>query len=310
MKKIRNIFWVVSYTILSSLRILKHYLYVNKLYKQLTDHLHYPKEIFRSKMYSTVVPFILSFPYSKLTGCKLSNESYDLLVLISGIMPIHDYLIDKNLVDNNSISDILKSPNREANVELFRQLYFEIDKISDPQIRELLNTIHNAQIESLNQKSNVLDMQTLEKILREKSGWTGILFGYIVNQDTINKHHKLLFEVGYWVQLFDDMMDYSKDIKEGIRTFANIETNNQYQLRIHNQRMIVVNLLNKLKFSQQKIRDFLFSIFYFEKLSTTYYLRFMNRREYPKSGLGELWNFLTSLRFVFSDLVKFDLDSK
>jgi hypothetical protein len=236
--KLKNLFWIVKYTIVSMFEILNYYMfvqtYLNKIFTKANKKLE-----FRVKMYATVVPFIIAFPYSKLTGSKLSKSQLEVLLLISGIMPVHDTLLDNadfKITDLKSLLTLKDENNFMSHLELLRILFFKLNKLIDATDLELLEEIHVAQLESLKQKNPDTSLGEIEQILRQKGGLTAVLYAQIVNHEFSKKDKKMLIECGYWVQLFDDLMDYKKDKNEGVRTLANQFTKEEYLSILKRQR--------------------------------------------------------------------------
>jgi hypothetical protein len=226
-------------------------------------------------------------------------------------MPVHDTVLDNadfKITDLKSLLITKDENNFMSHLELLRILFFRLNKLIDVDDLKLIEEIHIAQLESLKQKKPETSIGEIEQILRQKGGLTAILYAQIVNHEFSRKDKELLIECGYWVQLFDDLMDYKKDTNEGVRTLANQLSIEEFARLIDRQRNLVAEKLRKTQYPENRKFNFMFSIYYFEKLSNAYFQKISARNSYPTSGIGEIFNLFSSLLLIIPDLMKFEFD--
>lgn len=91
-----------------------------------------------------------------------------------------------------------------------------------PETVQQLGALTEAQVTSLKQRTGELDVNGIEEITRSKGAHTALLFATEVNPDMSLERKKCYEELGYLIQLLDDLKDKDEDAKEGIDTLATL----------------------------------------------------------------------------------------
>ena len=106
-------------------------------------------------------------------------------------------------------------------------------------LNQFLN-VHNAQVESKNQKSEGINHPEINNITLNKGGVSTLLFRSIFNEVLSGQEKQLMFKLGGLFQLENDIFDVYKDYTDGIKTLVTTEKN------IKNLRDIYLNLVEEV----------------------------------------------------------------
>ncbi len=168
---------------------------------------------------------------SKLEGVKLTRKQEMGIATIGGAMGTYDKAFDdfdletskkqakvvlSVVAGNNENMSGLSTPLRNALIIANETL--------NPRALQALRDLTQAQINSIKQREGLIDEETLKEITRKKGAKTALLFALEVNPNMDVKRQQCYEELGYLIQLVDDLADKDLDSKDKIITLANITT--------------------------------------------------------------------------------------
>lgn len=244
------------------MRRLRNLLILPAKIQSLQKQLRYQKEFVHKTLHPILVKYyksndgtLANFDFEKITNYYgvgspvlagegisiMHNEVFDsktreILTLMGAITGLYDDFFDRS---NHSIEDIKKLSSVENNFnghstheKLFRELSFKIFNLVSDKQRLLLysDKVFVAQKESIKQKDDNTPISELKNISFKKGGESLLFYRCSFAKHISEEEQEILFQIGGFVQLCNDIFDINKDIKEGIRTFAT-ECNNIADLK-------------------------------------------------------------------------------
>ena len=152
--------------------------------------------------------------FCQLRGHKTSPKEKLLTLYLATIIPLLDDLTDDLKIKSLDIIKDLKNNTNEIHPTMpaIRYLYYKlIDNCSD----RFVSTFHQAllvQDQSIMQfDANEIDAPQLKEITYKKGGISTFLFRLILDNPIIENEEKTIYELGYLLQLVNDMLDVYKD---------------------------------------------------------------------------------------------------
>lgn len=207
-----------------------------------------------------MIMFVTS--YLSTSSTQLKRSWYALAIL----HPLTDDYLDKGLLDESFIKKVEKMINgtpvdcsniyEEHVKELIDTIYSEFPQSQHPLLLQTFQQMYLAQIESMKQKQHTLSFDSITEISFQKGGISLLLATYLALTDLSPKYYRLYYQFGGLLQLIDDFMDISEDLKEQTTT---IWTHSLAQKRGINPLLEkVISLSNAL---ESEYRSFSFDLF-------------------------------------------------
>lgn len=167
----------------------------------------------RIKLYITISDFITNWFFT-LRGFKATNKERKRILYLAAIMPLLDDLTDSLKIPSKDIIKDLKSTNNTLHptIPVIRYLYF---KLIENCSKHFIFTFHRAleiqdkSITQLHEKK--LKTKAIKDITYEKGGISIFLFRLILDHPLRKNEEKSIYELGYLIQLINDMFDIHKD---------------------------------------------------------------------------------------------------
>lgn len=157
---------------------------------------------------------LLLIGFFTIRGFKATNKERKRILYLAAIMPLLDDLTDSLKIPSKDIIKDLKSTNNTLHptIPVIRYLYFKlIENCSE----HFIFTFHRAleiQDKSISQlQEKKLSTKDLKKITYEKGGISIFLFRLILDHPLRKNEEKSIYELGYLIQLINDMFDIHKD---------------------------------------------------------------------------------------------------
>jgi hypothetical protein len=123
--------------------------------------------------------------------------------------------------------------------------------------RIVLNKIHQAQIDSLEQLKNTISLERIISITERKGGYSLLMCRHYIEMTSNEAIDNCWYQLGGMIQMTNDLYDIHKDTISGVHTFANTQNNYEkikadYELQIDKYKSSVFKLnytnSNKLRF--------------------------------------------------------------
>jgi len=113
--------------------------------------------------------------------------------------------------------------------------------------QKVLNNIHQAQIESLEQLESDISLDRILSITERKGGYSLLMCRHYIEMSNNENIDNCWYQLGGMIQMTNDLYDIYKDTVAGIHTFAN--TQNKFD-KIRDQ---YVSQIHKYKISVEKL---------------------------------------------------------
>ncbi len=197
-----------------------------------------------AKSYIRLAEIIAGLENSALDGKRLNT-----LVRIGSTVRNYDAAFDEAHVDQARVNaDLLEGALRGENVDELgmgmRDTITEVRSNLGPRALSTLIRLNEAQRESIEQRGE-LERSRIIDITRKKGGITLEFFAELVSSEITEKRRSCYQELGYLIQLLDDLADEEIDRESGILTLATVESSNSLALIILRQYEKVIKVFQE-----------------------------------------------------------------
>ena len=196
--------------------------------------------------YGCAIPVLFGESYCLLKGSKMILKERMALTYLGGVTGLFDDFFDKKDLSESYIKELIENPNSNHGHNSYDKLILKfygkaLNYITHPELilNQFLN-VHNAQVESKNQKSEGINHPEINNITLNKGGVSTLLFRSIFNEVLSGQEKQLMFKLGGLFQLENDIFDVYKDYIDGIKTLVTTEKN------VINLRDIYLNLVEEV----------------------------------------------------------------
>jgi len=181
----------------------------------------------RIKLYILMSDFTNNWFCSLRGYAATVKEKHDTFYL-AAIMPLLDDLTDSLKIPSIDIIKDLKNNNDSLHPSMpaIRYLYNKLLNNCSDSFVKLFHEALKVQDKSILQLENhTLDTAILKQITYEKGGISTFLFRLVLENSLVKNEEKAIYELGYLIQLINDMFDVYKDHKNKQQTlFTNAST--------------------------------------------------------------------------------------
>jgi hypothetical protein len=174
----------------------------------------------RIKLYILMSDFTNSWFCSLRGYAATTKEKHDTFYL-AAIMPLLDDLTDSLKTPSIDIIKGLKNNNDSLHPSMpaIRYLYNKLLNNCSDSFVKLFHEALKVQDKSILQLENhTLDTAILKQITYEKGGISTFLFRLVLENSLVKNEEKAIYELGYLIQLINDMFDVYKDHKNKQQT--------------------------------------------------------------------------------------------
>ncbi len=198
---------------------------------------------------------------ASLEGVGLSKKQEMAAGAIGGAMTVFDEQFDKY--------DIRHS--KQVGESVKKAVAGEIDGVDLPPVvasgikivRDNLNgtafaalqEVTQAQLDSIRQRNPEVSLAEVEDIEKRKGGGTLLLFALEVSPDLSEKRKECYRELGYLIQLLDDVTDEQKDRAEGISTIITLGITKPEGVKTVNRQCARVRALFSAEYEAYQLVD-------------------------------------------------------
>jgi len=174
----------------------------------------------RIYMYSTWSNAV-TYSFSLLRGYSPNEQEQHDSLCLGALTPVADDLMD-------ATGEALSWDDSDTEPENAREMLFEILKTKLKPLRQerprfelYARKVEKAQANSMRQLSNKLsDSNLLERITYDKGGFTANLYRMVLRNDPLPGEEEMIYTLGAYFQVLDDLYDMYDDHAEGIRTLV------------------------------------------------------------------------------------------
>lgn len=175
--------------------------------------------------YTTFVMPLIGALLKSMHGRGICNQERQRLALLAMLTPVIDDLTDENhilharLMDlvNQETSFIPKNSTEALGLNIIQQLSVLTQNHSLPLAQTKVQVV-NWQYESLKQKNGNLSQNELKEITFHKGGYSFLLIRYMLNEPCTESEVNTIKQLGFVIQLMDDILDCWEDSNEGIQS--------------------------------------------------------------------------------------------
>lgn len=199
---------------------------------------------------------------SILRGTKISGEERHRAVCLAALTPIMDDIMDSTSMNASTIIQrVHDTNNTEPILRIAHYLYHSMnyhEAVFDAVIGQALE----AQDASLVQiRKEFLDEETLKCVTRNKGGYATLLYAVVIDGRMSEAEQEAFLELGYSLQLVNDMFDVFKDRNSGQQTLFtnthNIESCASFFYDVVDQ---VCHRFAALPYKPSRIRELLMNV--------------------------------------------------
>ena len=164
----------------------------------------------------------------QLRGVPLNAKERMRFSNLSACAPIFDDFFEQN-ANLENVLQLINSPElndaqteaEELSVLFFNNILQSLSHTRQTQLKQAAISLFKAQMESKKQQTQSKTSSQLHQISLEKGGFSGLMYGLLLDESTTEDFLNLSFQLGSYGQLLDDIFDIYDDAQDRIRTFAN-----------------------------------------------------------------------------------------
>lgn len=187
-----------------------------------------------------------------IRGSKMTKTEMSRFVLLSSCAPVFDDFFEKDS-DYSSIRELMHHPDMENATSDTEKLavFFFSELLKGINCKEDLlsaaDQLFDAQLKSRTQTNTGLTNNDLLGISTDKGGYSGLMYGFLLDHKKDEKFFQLAFDLGSYGQLMDDVFDLYDDAAHGIRTFVNqADSVKEVRMILEEHEQKILDLINNM----------------------------------------------------------------
>ncbi len=212
-----------------------------------------PTTFKKIKKFQGIQQFIINDSFANFENRTTNTKERENNKLYFILASLYDDLMDENIVSQAVLNEMFLHPEK-ANPNSFCETVLIdthlklLSRVYDKEAyQKVLNNIHQAQIDSLEQLKNDISLQRILSITERKGGYSLLMCRQYIEMATNENINNCWYQLGGMIQMTNDLYDIYKDAMAGIHTFAN--TQNEFE-KIRDQ---YVSQVHKYKISIEKL---------------------------------------------------------
>jgi len=242
------------------------------LKRDFLNDLQFPKELekdyfYKSTYYNRTQQYMHANHFfgellSMVRGEKMNASERMRFANLSSCAPIFDDFFEEG-ADMEHIQFLLLHPkieNTKSDKEKLAVHFLNniLSSLNDSSaFLKAADNLFVAQKLSKKQKGNQLEADYLLRISEQKGGFSGLMYGYLLEGEKSKKFIELAYDLGSFGQIMDDIFDLYDDAKEGIKTFANqAETVSELRLILEAKEQSLMVLAREIAVDSKAYRYF------------------------------------------------------
>ena len=216
------------------------------------------------KKFQGIHQYIINDSFAELENRytnKIEIENNKLYFILAFL---YDDLMDDQIVSKEELNEMFLNPT-QAKPKSFSELALIdthlklLTRINDKEAyHKVLNNIHQAQIDSVQQLKAEISLKNIIDITERKGGYSLLMCKYYIDISSNKNNDDCWYQLGGLIQMTNDLYDIYKDTLAGINTFANTQSSyekirDNYESQIHKYKLSIQKLeykdSKKIKFS-------------------------------------------------------------
>ena len=222
-----------------------------------------PTTFKKIKKFQGIQQFIINDSFANFEDRTTNTKERENNKLYFILASLYDDLMDGNLVSQSVLNEMFLHPEKanpnsfsetvliDTHLKLLSRVY------NKEAYQRVLNNIHQAQIDSLEQLKNDISLERILSITERKGGYSLLMCRQYIEMATNENIDNCWYQLGGMIQMTNDLFDIYKDTMAGIYTFANTQKEfekikDQYVSQVHKYNQSIEQLeyddSKKLKF--------------------------------------------------------------
>ncbi len=222
-----------------------------------------PTTFKKSKKFQGIQQFIINDSFTNFEDRTTNTKERENNKLYFILASLYDDLMDENIVSQAVLNEMFLNPEN-AKPKSFSEVVLidtHLKLLNLVQNKEayqkVLNNIHQAQIDSLEQLKNDISLESILSITERKGGYSLLMCRHYIQMSANEVIDNCWYQLGGLIQMTNDLYDIYKDTMAGIHTFANTQNEfdkirDQYVSQVHKYKLSIEKLAyddsKKLKF--------------------------------------------------------------
>ena len=212
-----------------------------------------PTTFKKIKKFQGIQQYIINDSFAKFENRNTNTKERENNKLYFVLASLYDDLMDENIVSQAVLNEMFLNP-AQATPDSFSETVLidtHLKLLSLVHHKEayqkVLNSIHQAQIDSIEQLNSDISLDRILSITERKGGYSLLMCRHYIEMSNNENIDNCWYQLGGMIQMTNDLYDIYKDTVSGIHTFAN--TQNEFD-KIRDQ---YVSQIHKYKISVEKL---------------------------------------------------------
>ncbi len=222
-----------------------------------------PTTFKKIKKFQGIQQYIINDSFANFEDRTTNTKERENNKLYFILASLYDDLMDENLVSQSVLNEMFLHPEKanpnsfsetvliDTHLKLLSRVY------QKEAYQKVLNSIHQAQIDSIEQLNSDISLDRILSITERKGGYSLLMCRHYIEMSSNENIDNCWYQLGGMIQMTNDLYDIYKDTVAGIHTFANTQNEfdkirDQYVSQIHKYKISVEKLdyddSKKLKF--------------------------------------------------------------
>ena len=212
-----------------------------------------PTTFKKIKKFQGIQQYIINDSFAKFENRTTNTKERENNKLYFVLASLYDDLMDENIVSQAVLNEMFLNPAQATPSSFSETVLIDthLKLLSLVHHKEayqkVLNSIHQAQIDSLEQLKSDISLDRILSITERKGGYSLLMCRHYIEISNNENIDNCWYHLGGMIQMTNDLYDIHKDTVAGIHTFAN--TQNEYD-KIRDQ---YVSQVHKYKISVEKL---------------------------------------------------------
>lgn len=212
-----------------------------------------PATFKKVKKFQGIQQFVINDSFAQLENRftnKTERENNKYYFILASL---YDDLIDEQVISIEVLNEMFLHPENSNPKSFSETVLIDthlklLNRVKEKEAyQKVLNNIHQAQIDSLQQLNNDISLDNILSITERKGGYSLLMCRHYIQMNANQATDNCWYQLGGLIQMTNDLYDIYKDTVAGIHTFAN--TQNSYQ----KIREVYESQIHKFKISVEKL---------------------------------------------------------
>ena len=212
-----------------------------------------PTTFKKIKKFQGIQQYIINDSFAKFENRTTNTNERENNKLYFVLASLYDDLMDEDIVSKEVLNQMFLNPAHakpksfneavliDTHLKLLSRVY------NKEAYQRVLNNIHQAQIDSLEQLKSDISLDRILSITERKGGYSLLMCRHYIEMSNNENIDNCWYQLGGMIQMTNDLYDIYKDTVAGIHTFAN--TQNEFD-KIRDQ---YISQIHKYKTSVEKL---------------------------------------------------------